>query len=148
MTGFVPLAPDHAPAAAALWEEAGLVRPWNDPRGDFLRAVQGGTSVVLGLLDGGELVATAMVGADGHRGWVYYVAVAASRQGTGLGRAAMEAAEAWLREAGAPKVQLLVRSTNEKVLGFYERLGYADQSTSVLGKFLDPELEALRRGGA
>ncbi|MDR2255955.1 MAG: GNAT family acetyltransferase [Arthrobacter sp.] len=148
MTAFVPLVLDQADAAAALWEEAGLVRPWNDPRGDFARAVVGPTSAVLGLVEDGELIASAMVGVDGHRGWVYYVAVAASRRGRGLGRAAMEAAEAWLLAAGAPKVQLMVRGSNAAVLGFYARLGYADQDTVVLGKFLDPELEALRRTGA
>lgn len=86
-----------------------------------------------------------MVGVDGHRGWVYYLAVDPDRQGTGLGRQLMAAAEEWLRGAGAPKVQLMVRGTNRVVLGFYERLGYSDQSTVTLGKFLDPELEELRR---
>jgi hypothetical protein len=60
--------------AAVLWESVGLTRSWNDPRQDFLRALRGETSGVLGALDGDALVGTAMVGADGHRGWVYYVA--------------------------------------------------------------------------
>ncbi|RKW70561.1 GNAT family acetyltransferase [Galactobacter caseinivorans] len=153
----VELGAEHAEAAAALWAEAGLVRPWNDPQGDFLRAVSGRTSAVLGVIgmldDAGAgtaepvpaLRGTAMVGADGHRGWVYYVAVRPQDRGQGLGALLMAAAEDWLRQAGAPKVQLMVRTTNAAVVGFYERLGYADQHTSVLGKFLDPELEALRR---
>jgi ribosomal protein S18 acetylase RimI-like enzyme len=57
----------------------------------------------------------------------------------------MQAAEAWLRANNAPKVQLMVRTTNAAVVAFYERLGYSDQSTAVLGKFLDPELEELKR---
>ncbi len=56
-------------SAIALWEEAGLTRPWNSPKDDFDRASQSASSVVLGALDEGVLVATAMVGHDGHRGW-------------------------------------------------------------------------------
>lgn len=148
MTEFFALRSEHAESAAELWREAGLVRPWNDPIADFERAIHGSASAVLGLQRAGELVATAMVGVDGHRGWVYYVAVSPAHRGSGLGRAAMDAAEVWLCEAGAPKVQLMVRSTNAAVMGFYERLGYADQETAVLGKFLDPALEALRRTGS
>ena len=58
---------------------------------------------------GAAIVATAMVGHDGHRGWVYYVAVDPDSQGKGLGRAIMKAAEDWLRAAGIAKLQLLVR---------------------------------------
>lgn len=149
MPTVVQLASHHAGPAAALWREAGLVRPWNDPEGDFRRAVRGATSAVLGMPDaaGSALRGTVMVGADGHRGWVYYLAVRDADRGRGLGRDLMQAAEEWLRAAGAPKVQLMVRSENAGVIGFYERLGYADQGVAVLGKFLDPELEALRRDG-
>ncbi|MGO3151082.1 MAG: GNAT family acetyltransferase [Galactobacter sp.] len=150
MTRIIELTLNHAASAAALWEATGLVRPWNDPIGDFQRAVEGELSAVLGIVDSesaaqARVVATAMVGVDGHRGWVYYVAVSPELQSGGLGRELMHAAEEWLRTHGAPKVQLMVRSTNTSVLAFYEGLGYSDQSTSVLGKFLDPELEDLKR---
>jgi len=85
------LSPADVRAAVALWEEAGLTRPWNDADADFLRAVAGPASAVLGTRDGGNLLATAMVGHDGHRGWVYYLAVSPSAQGAGLGRRLMEA---------------------------------------------------------
>jgi ribosomal protein S18 acetylase RimI-like enzyme len=78
-----------------------------------------------------------MVGHDGHRGWIYYLAVAPSEQGTGLGRMLMDAAEAWLVDHGAVKVQLMVRQTNVAVTGFYDRLGYADADVRVLAKRLD-----------
>jgi ribosomal protein S18 acetylase RimI-like enzyme len=119
-----------------LWESAGLTRPWNDPLDDFARAVRGSTSSVLGALDEHALVGTAMVGVDGHRGWVYYVAVAASHQRRGIGRALLEHAEGWLAEHDAPKAQLMVRDTNAAAAGFYERLGYEDAHTRVLGKWL------------
>ena len=68
------------PSATALWSEVGLTRPWNDPGADFDRAVAGPTSCVLGAFDDG-LAATSMVGHDGHRGWVYYLAVDPARRG-------------------------------------------------------------------
>ena len=59
----------------ALWEVCGLTRPWNDPRADFRLACAGETSTVLAGRAGAEIIATVMVGFDGHRGWIYYLAV-------------------------------------------------------------------------
>jgi ribosomal protein S18 acetylase RimI-like enzyme len=120
----------------ALWEACGLNRPWNDPAADFTRAIAGPASAVLVRHDGGALVASVMIGCDGHRGWVYYLAVAPERRRAGLGRAMMDAAEAWLRARGAPKVQLMVREDNEAALGFYEALGLERQQVVTLGRFL------------
>jgi ribosomal protein S18 acetylase RimI-like enzyme len=127
----------EASAVVALWTHAGLTRPWNDPAGDFLRAVAGPSSVVLGVRADGELVGSAMVGHDGHRGWVYYLAVAESARGRGLGKELMDAAEAWLIERGLPKIQFMVRTDNTAVLDFYDHLGYAKQDCLVLGRRLD-----------
>jgi ribosomal protein S18 acetylase RimI-like enzyme len=131
------LDPSWRDAVVALWRSAGLTRPWNDPVTDFDRAVGGPTSAVLGILDGQALVATAMVGHDGHRGWLYYVAVADAVRGTGLGRRIMAGAEEWLRRAGAPKAQLMVRTDNAGATGFYRHLGYEVADTAVLGRRLD-----------
>ncbi|MGC3995857.1 MAG: GNAT family acetyltransferase [Propionicimonas sp.] len=124
-------------AAVALWVQAGLTRPWNDAGADFARAVAGPASVVLGIRDGDELAGTVMVGHDGHRGWVYYLAVADAARGRGLGRVLMAAAEAWLVERGIPKLQFMVRTDNTIVLDFYDHLGYAKQDVLVLGRRLD-----------
>ena len=83
--------------------------PWNPADADFDRALDGSTSTVLGAFEGDALVATAMVGHDGHRGWVYYVAVDPGARGRDLGRQIMGAAEEWLRQRGAVKAQLMVR---------------------------------------
>jgi ribosomal protein S18 acetylase RimI-like enzyme len=126
----------------ALWEACGLTRPWNDPAADFARAVAGPASAVLvlhervGAAAQDRLAASVMVGCDGHRGWVYYLAVAPERRRAGLGRVMMDAAEAWLRAHGAPKIQLMVREDNEAALGFYEALGLERQSVITLGRFL------------
>lgn len=133
---IAPLGLADVPALAALWEACGLTRPWNDPTSDARLAIEGATSAILGLRDGDALIASVMVGFDGHRGWVYYLAAAPDRRREGLGRQLMDAAEAWLRARGAPKLQLMVRSNNADALGFYEALGLERQEVAVLGKFL------------
>jgi ribosomal protein S18 acetylase RimI-like enzyme len=121
-------------AAIRLWQDSGLTRPWNDPEADLRRAAGGGSSCVLAAIgDDDGLLATAMVGHDGHRGWVYYLAVDAAQRGRGLGRQMMEACEDWVRSRGIPKIQLMVRATNRGTIGFYEHLGYADSEVVVLG---------------
>jgi ribosomal protein S18 acetylase RimI-like enzyme len=127
-------------AAVRLWQDSGLTRPWNDPDADLRRAVASGTSDVLAAVGAdGRLLATAMVGHDGHRGWVYYLAVDAAERGNGLGRAMMKACEAWVRARTIPKIQLMVRTTNESVVSFYEHLGYAVGEVTVLGRWLDAD---------
>jgi ribosomal protein S18 acetylase RimI-like enzyme len=130
----VALGPEDAAEAVAVWEEAGLTRPWNDPHEDFARAVLGPASAVLGTRLDGTLAGTAMVGHDGHRGWVYYLGVRPAYQRRGLGRALMAAAESWVRERDVPKIQLMVRHTNPAALAFYAALGYADVDCYVLAR--------------
>ncbi len=121
-----------------LWATCGLTRPWNDPERDIADARSTATSTVLvGYVDvaGTDVVASsAVVGYDGHRGWLYYVAVDPAWRGRGFGRETVVAAEAWLAAQGAPKVQLMVRHVNAEARGFYEALGYTDQETTVLGR--------------
>jgi ribosomal protein S18 acetylase RimI-like enzyme len=130
--------PEHLfGAAVALWHRTGLTRPWNDPMADLRRAIDGPTSTVLAERDGaGALIGTAMVGHDGHRGWVYYLAVDRDHQGTGVGRRLMQACEEWIRARQIPKIQLMVRNTNEHVIAFYAALGYVDAECTVLARFL------------
>ena len=124
------------PAVIALWHAAGVARPWNDPATDIAFARRGPHGTVLVAEIAGQVVASVMAGEDGHRGWLYYVAVAPAQQGTGLGRVMVEAAEAWLAARGVWKVQLLVRRENEAVLGFYDHLGYRDTNSVCLQKVI------------
>jgi ribosomal protein S18 acetylase RimI-like enzyme len=135
--GIAPLASEYIDDAVALWHEAGLTRPWNDPREDLCRALRGPTSTILGLLEGGTLLATAMVGHDGHRGWVYYLAVAPAARHQGRGRAMMDACEAWLLERGVPKLNLMMRGENTAARGFYAALGYTNDDVVVFSRRLD-----------
>ena len=125
-----------AAAVIALWQACGLTRPWNDPAADFARAAAGEYSAVLVLRGGDAIAASVMVGEDGHRGWVYYLAVAPNQRRAGLGARMMMAAEAWLRARGVPKIQLMVREGNEDALAFYEALGLERQPVVTLGRFL------------
>jgi ribosomal protein S18 acetylase RimI-like enzyme len=124
-------------AAVALWHDAGLTRPWNPPALDLHRALDGPASTVLGAFADGRLVGTVMVGHDGHRGWIYYLAVNETHRGAGLGRQLMAAAETWLREHEVVKVQLMVRAENTAVLAFYDHLGYEDSTVLVRSKWLN-----------
>ena len=124
-------------AVVALWGEAGLTRPWNDPHADARLALASGASTILAGRVEGRLVATVMVGGDGHRGWVYYLAVAADCRKQGLGQAMMRAAEAWIIARGLPKLQLMVRADNTAAMGFYEAIGYAAEPVTVLSRRFD-----------
>jgi ribosomal protein S18 acetylase RimI-like enzyme len=100
-------------------------------------ARRGANATVLVARDGGDIVASVLVGHDGHRGWVYYVSVDPDRRGKGYGRAIMNAAEDWLRRAGIEKLQLMVRAGNAKVQAFYETLDYHEQARVIYAKWLD-----------
>jgi ribosomal protein S18 acetylase RimI-like enzyme len=130
-------------AAVALWDEVRLTRPWNDPRADLDRALASPSSTVLAGRIDGRLVATAMVGCDGHRGWVYYLAVAPSEMGQGLGRQMMRAAEKFLSERGAPKLNLMVRADNQAIRAFYETIGYKFSDVIVLQRELDADSKII-----
>ena len=132
------LDPSEIETAVALWDACGLTRPWNDPRADAHLALAGATSTILAGHIGQRLVATAMVGTDGHRAWVYYLAVAHDQRGRRGGEAMMRAAEAWARARGMPKLQLMVRSENAAVVKFYEAIGYEIEDRTVMSVRLGP----------
>ncbi len=130
--------PADEAATVALWHACALVVPHNDPAADFRFARVGACSdVLLGRDATGRIVGSVMVGHDGHRGWLYYVAADPAARGVGVGRAMVRAAEAWLRGRGVPKVQLMVRPTNAQAVAFYERLGFEDEPRTIMARRLD-----------
>jgi ribosomal protein S18 acetylase RimI-like enzyme len=121
----------------ALWQACGLTRPWNDPHRDIRRKL--GEQPELFLVatgDDGTLLGSAMVGFDGHRGWVYYLAVSPGHRRMAIGRALMHEAERLLIERGCPKINLPVRSSNAEVVAFYRKLGYTQDDVISLGRRL------------
>jgi ribosomal protein S18 acetylase RimI-like enzyme len=132
-----PIEDGDVDAVCSLWERCGLTRPWNEPAADIALARKDSNATILIGRDGEAIVATALVGHDGHRGWVYYVAVDPAHQKKGFGRIIMDAAEDWLRRTGIEKVQLLVRPENTTVRAFYESIGYGEQPRVTFAKWLD-----------
>jgi ribosomal protein S18 acetylase RimI-like enzyme len=131
-----PLSHARIDEAVALWSDAGLTRPWNDPQRDLRHALEGPSSAVLAGTQDDVLVATAMVGHDGHRGWVYYLAVREDARRRGHGAAIMRACETWLARHGVAKVNVMVRGDNAATRGFYGALGYGADDVAVLSRRL------------
>lgn len=131
--------PEDADPVVALWERCGLLRPWNDPYRDIARKLTDSNGAFWVATSGGELVAVVMVGYDGHRGSVNYLAVAPEYQCTGIGARLMRQAEAFLVDLGCPKVSFCVRRDNVAVMAFYDRLGYVVDDVHFLGKRLIPD---------
>lgn len=123
----------------SLWESCNITRPWNDPRKDIRRKLSNSPETFLvGELDE-EIVATVMVGYDGHRGWINYLAVAPEHQRTGFGSRMMDEAERILRDSGCPKINLQIRQGNDVVVKFYKSMGYTVDRVISMGKRLDPD---------
>jgi ribosomal protein S18 acetylase RimI-like enzyme len=123
-------------AVIDLWHRCNLVVPQNDPQHDIdmKRKVQPDLFFV--GTDGGRIVATVMAGYDGHRGWIYYLAVNPDYQRKQIGRRMMAKAESELQKRGCPKINLQVRTSNQAVISFYERLGFSNDDVIGLGKRL------------
>jgi len=134
---IAPIADADVADVVALWERCGLTRPWNQPAADIALARKGENATILVGRKHDAIVATALVGHDGHRGWVYYVAVDPAQQGKGFGRIIMNAAEDWLRKTGVEKLMLMVRPENTTVRNFYESIGYGEQPRLIFAKWLD-----------
>lgn len=124
-------------AVIALWQACGLTRPWNDPDSDISFCIAKPESTILVGDDNGKIVASVMTGHDGHRGWLYYLAVDPTLQKAGHGRAMVQAAEAWLTARGVPKVMLMVRPENTQVRAFYDALGYTEEPRVIFSRRLD-----------
>lgn len=126
---------DHA-GLIALWKECELVRKQNDPDSDIESEVQHDVAGLLVAASEDAVVGSVMVGYDGHRGWINYLAVTPGLRRSGIGRRLMAAAEQQLQELGCPKVNLQVRSSNLSVLDFYGELGYTVDDVVSMGKRL------------
>ena len=135
--GIAAITDADVDAVIALWQRCGLTRPWNDPAGDIAFVRRGSNATILvGRVDH-TIVASAMVGHDGHRGWVYYVAIDPEQQRHDYGRTIMAAVEDWLRAQGVQKIMLMVRPDNTSVRAFYDKLGYETQERVIYAKWLD-----------
>ena len=131
--------PSDEPEVIALWRESGLTVPWNDPQKDIQRKLSVQPALFLVGVDGARIVAAMMVGYDRHRGSIFYLAVAPDLERKGIGRQMVQEAEKRLKAIGCPKLNLLVRSSNQPVIDFYRRLGFSVDDVVNLGKRLEKD---------
>jgi len=126
-------------ALTALWRACNLLVWYNDPQADLTRFITAGDHAAVLLLESDRrLVGAVAVGDDGHRGWVYYLAVAPTAQQQGHGRRLMQAAEDFVRARGIAKLQLMVRPSNARVAAFYRALGYEETPRRIFARWLQP----------
>ena len=137
MTAIRPYREADEAAVVTLWRACGLTRPWNPPAADIGLVRSSGHGEILLAEDAEQIVGSIMVGHDGHRGWVYYLAVTPAHQQRGLGRRLMVAAEEWLIARHVRKCELMIRSSNEAAAGFYAKLGYDREPVLVMSRWLD-----------
>ncbi len=129
---------DHE-SLVQLWHDCDLLRPWNDPGDDIRQCLENPSSQLRVAVCRQVLCGSVMMGCDGHRGWVYYLAVDSRYRHRGIGRALMEQAEVWMRARDVPKIQALIRHDNLAVHGFYGRLNYRDGDVQLVQKWLAEE---------
>lgn len=124
-------------AVIALWSTVlPDAAPHNDPATSIRQklAVERDLFLVADLA--GSVVGTVMGGYDGHRGWIYSVAVDPGHRRRGIGAALLRRLESDLRARGCLKLNLQVRATNLQVIAFYESLGFVVEPHVSMGKRL------------
>jgi len=122
---------------ADLWARCGLTAWYNDPARDIPRWQGSDGAEIFVAEHGAGIVGTVCCGHDGHRGWLYCLAVDPGMRHAGLGRRLVREAEQWLAAQGILKVQLMVRESNRAVIGFYAALGYAYTPRAVMARWLE-----------
>jgi ribosomal protein S18 acetylase RimI-like enzyme len=126
---------EHFEGVKLLWEEVfPNDSPWNRAEASIPAKMTVQPELLLVAIDDGAVVGTAMAGYDGHRGWLHAVAVRQSHRRRGIGTALVRRAEQGLKAIGCAKINLQVRATNDTVVSFYERLGYAIEERISMGK--------------
>jgi len=132
-----PYSVDDESAVISLWERCGLIRSWNDPRKDIARKIALDPDLFLIAIEDESLIGTIMIGYEGHRGWINYLAIDPDHGRKGYARQLMVAAENLLAERGCPKINLQVRTDNRDAVDFYKALGYQIDDVINLGKRLN-----------
>lgn len=119
-----------------LWHRCNLVVPQNDPNKDIEMKLQVQPELFLVGIISNRIVSTVMSGYDGHRGWIYYLAVDPDFQQNGIGHRMVEKTETKLRKLGCSKINLQVRNSNKSVIAFYQHIGFLDDDVLGMGKRL------------
>ena len=126
-------------AMIELWQACGLVVPWNNPHTDIARKTADSPELFFSGKIDGRLVASCMAGYDGHRGWIYFLAVHPEYQKRGYAAKLIEHSEDRLKALGCPKLELMVRKSNQGVIDFYRATGFDLDPVVVLSKRLQSD---------
>jgi predicted amidohydrolase/ribosomal protein S18 acetylase RimI-like enzyme len=110
--------------------------PHNDPATAIRKKLAVDRDLFLVAVVGGTVVGTVMGGYDGHRGWIYSVAVSSEHRRRGVGAALIRQVETALVERGCLKINLQVLPSNPEAVAFYETLGYGVEARVSMGKRL------------
>ena len=133
---IIPYSPEYQGAVVALQRKCNLTRPWNNASIDIQRKLQVNPELfLLGFVDN-RIIATAMGGYEGHRGWINYLAVDPNNQEKGIGKQIVEAIEQKLKALGCPKINVQIRADNQEAINFYKSIGYEKDKVISMGKRL------------
>jgi ribosomal protein S18 acetylase RimI-like enzyme len=134
---IVKYAEPHFDGVAALWQEAfPNPQPWNAPEVTIRAKLAMLPELFLVAIDKEQIIGSILAGYDGHRGWLYAVAVLKAHQRRGVGSALVREAERRLLELGCVKINLQIQGANASVAEFYRRLGYEVEERVSMGKRL------------
>ena len=130
----------HRTQVIDLWKKCNLIKSWNDPNKDIDRKLKVNDNLFLIVEFNKVIIGSAMIGYDGHRGSLYYLAVDPKHQSKGVGKMLMKEIEKRLIEVGCPKINIFIRNSNIEVKEFYQSIDYEEQNCLVYGKRLIPDL--------
>ena len=134
-----PFQTEDEDALVALWKMCELTVPWNNPHKDIARKLQVQPELFLvGILDS-NLIATVMGGYDGHRGWINYLAVHPDFWENVYGQKIMNSVETEIRKMGCPKINLQIRTANDKIAFAHQKLGFTNNHVVSMGKRLEAD---------
>lgn len=133
----------HRSQVMALWEiDFGYDAPHNKPSIVIDKKIAAWDQLFFVALAGDAVVGTVMAGYDGHRGWIYTVAVSPSCRRQGVGSRLMAVAEESLIGMGCVKINLQILQGNESVAAFYSSLGYSVEQRVSMGKRIHENIPA------
>jgi ribosomal protein S18 acetylase RimI-like enzyme len=130
---IIRYASQYQAAVIELWIQCILLVPWNDPVEDIQKKVAFQPDLFFVAVRDGQVVGSIMVGYDGHRGWINYLAVLPRFQKRGYGRKLLATALSELKRLNCVKVNLQVRANNAALVAFYQHLGFQVEDRISMG---------------
>lgn len=120
-----------------LWRNVfGYETAHNEPNLAIAKKIAMNDRLFFVAVDHLDVIGTIMAGYDGHRGWLYSVAVNPKRRLSGIGRSLVQHAEKALADLGCIKINLQLLATNEATAAFYKSVGYLVEHRLSMGKIL------------